>query len=727
MGIDNIDPRAWARHIVGGAVDGGLNRDDLDDARRIAGYKLPALRRQSSGLAGESAVRQTVMEMFPGGRATLVDVVRRGGVVPVVDLLFEVDGGLILIEAKANDAAVGVSNQTGLVDGKRAHTPGGRKTVLQLSPEWLDLRLHELRTYHGDDGIALAKKIYDAWTKGKLRVLFARAPDIRDGLTHVKFEDVTDEFIAYKNVPVNRAPHVPGVTAPHAPTTPHAPVVPAPGPPATPTNYWDQPGRLLTQAPSDADRGLAPKPGKGPAGSGGGSAGIGGRAGSGGSGAGGAPDGGGPSTRGGASGASAPAVADAPSPSPPPPPPPQAPLRGGASAASEAGEAASGGLRGLARKLNPKLIGVGAWRAVRAVTKFAVLSFLQMGRFDFFFAVAVAWLEQIFTWKARAEKPERDKQRAIEAALKQSPTIEKLLSANILSNAQVLDALVAEWDAGNGTGFLYARLEAEVEVEMFFNIRDEEVEPISIYRPVTKIQITPTSTEFGTELTEISRTYVNVTSEDTVRNFEAGAGVGYFRKAVVKKRLRYTFIPPVVTPFDIVVSKLNNLFLDAIYFIGSFTGSGVFDSFTGFDYRYSYKEQFTVWFDGFPAALKPGACENLLAYLHWAAKILSKHPLEQVDMYGRFQDPMRGLQKRLVLLQSVHDGQPPDNRNFSAVKRYIRDMDPTDKSAEVVAAQEALREGADHILFNLGRLERAIRAQKVEYFYMGPNWSPPKR
>jgi hypothetical protein len=725
MGVDNIDPRAWARHLVGGVVDGGLNPDDQEDGRRIAGYKRWARVRQSSGLAGESAVRQAIMDRFPGGRATLVDVVKRGGVVPVVDLLFEVDGGLILIEAKANDSPLGKSNQTAHVDGEKIHAPGGRKTVLQLTPEWLDLRLDELRTRHGDDGIALAKKIHDAWTKGKLRVLLGRAPDIRDGLTHVTFDDLTDRFIAHKNVPVNRAPHVPGVTAPHAPSAPHPPVAPVQGPPANPTNLWDQPGRLLNPPPSDADRGLAPDGGRGPRSSGSGGA-TGGPGGVSPTSAGGASaptsDGGAPPRSGAASGR-APDVPDA---QPPPPPPPQVPANGSASAASEAGDAARGGLRSLARKLNPKLIGLGAWKAVRAGAKFAVMSFLQMGKTDFVLAVAFAWIEQILTWKARAEKPDRDKQRALEAALKQGPAIEKLISAKILNDAQALDGIVAAWDTNKGTGFLYARLEAEVEVEMFFNIRNEEVEPVSVYRPVTKLDVRPTSTEFDHELTVISSTDVDVTSEDVVRNFEAGAGVGYIRKVLVKKRLKYTFVPPIVTPFDILVSKINNLFLDSIYFIGSFTTSGVFDSFTGFDYRYPYKDQFTVWGD-FPSALKPGACHNLLGYLHWAAKILSKHPLEQVDIYGQLQDPRRGLVKRLGLLQSVTDGQPPDYRTFKAVKRYIKDMDPSDKSNDVLAAQEALQEGADHILFCLGRVARAIRDQHAEYYYMGPKYKPPKR
>jgi hypothetical protein len=183
-------------------------------------------------------------------------------------------------------------------------------------------------------------------------------------------------------------------------------------------------------------------------------------------------------------------------------------------------------------------------------------------------------------------------------------------------------------------------------------------------------------------------------------------------------------VPPLLTPYDIVVVKINNLFLDIACFCAQFSGMDetFVDNFE-FNYTYRWDEQFLVTLE-FPQPLNPPVCEYCLAYLHYAAKQLSGHPLQQQDLEGNLEDPRKGWLRRFWLLNSlVEADRTRYGRNFSYFAAQIKSLVKRERQdTDVAAAIDMLYTGARAILYDLERIERDLK--KPEYFYLGPQYKP---
>jgi hypothetical protein len=229
------------------------------------------------------------------------------------------------------------------------------------------------------------------------------------------------------------------------------------------------------------------------------------------------------------------------------------------------------------------------------------------------------------------------------------------------------------------------------------------------------------------ELTDIGGDVeVARTDADTIALLKKGVKHPFMlRKIVKRKRLKYTIVPPLLTPFDIVISKMNNLFVDIVQFTAHFTNAGheIFTKPFQFDYRYSWETQFDARPD-FGPPLNASVCEYCLAYLFWAAKQLSRHPLEQQDLAGNLEDPSKGWNRRMWLLMSLLEGANTSHgRNYLYfVDQITRLVRPGDKSADVAAALNELFAGARLIWEDLRRIEKSMH--KPEYYYFGPQYAP---
>lgn len=377
------------------------------------------------------------------------------------------------------------------------------------------------------------------------------------------------------------------------------------------------------------------------------------------------------------------------------------------------------------------LIGVKGWRAVRTIGKLAIVCFVPLRIFDVVLEVALALWDRHREKEARKR---REKQRALETVFKadkDTKVLQKGIQQSIVENRNVQAAFMNAWDNNKGfTGFQYARLHAALAVETYRDMRGEDSESLTTYR-LTRLVVIPTSSsdEFKFEVEDIGEEKeVEKTDEDIaelVRNGQMYAGA--LRKIARQKRVSYTIVPPLLTPYDIVVTKINNLFLDIAYVCAQFSslGDGILESFQGFNYTYRWNEQFNIALE-FPHPLNADACEYCLAYLHYAAKQLSRHPLEQADLEGNLEDPRKGWMRRFWLLKSLLEGTSTQHgKNFSDVAQQVKGLvKRKEQTSEVAAALDQLFIGARAILYDLEHIEREI--QKPEYFYLGPEYTPPE-
>ena len=194
------------------------------------------------------------------------------------------------------------------------------------------------------------------------------------------------------------------------------------------------------------------------------------------------------------------------------------------------------------------------------------------------------------------------------------------------------------------------------------------------------------------------------------------------KKQRQRRTLKYTIYPPLITPFDILVTRINNYFLDLVYFIGTFNNmaEGLMEHFEGFDYRYDYQAQFSLQIE-YPPPLNPAVCEYCLAYLHWVVKLLSEHPLNEVDIQGTLEDPTKGWQRRLGIILSLYEGRNTKyGKNFSVMAEKVKSLVKGPQSEEVSAAITELYVGAREIWVDINRIESNIG--KPEYFYYGPKF-----
>jgi hypothetical protein len=402
------------------------------------------------------------------------------------------------------------------------------------------------------------------------------------------------------------------------------------------------------------------------------------------------------------------------------------------------------GATSVAPKAKSLTIGIKAWKVVRSVGRVAVWCLKVLDKLlpgGFLLDIALALLERE---REKEERKRREKQKALEAVFKlennitagqfrfdkkleEETKVQSLIQSKILNNAALFDEFVQDWDNNRKfMGFLYARVNAELHIEGYRDLMtNKDTEAFTTYT-VTSLEVNSTSWAHDFDWTEIGEEKeVKKTESDIKRLIENGVLYPeFFKKLVKRKRLKYTLVPPLFTPFDIVVTKINNLFLDMVIVIDSFHRTGGIANFTGFNYKCSWNEQFSVALE-FPHPLNESTCRYCLSYLHWAAGTLSQHPLAAQDLEGNLEDPRKGWRRRFGLLMRLLEGQDTrDKKNFSFVAGRIKELvKGSGKSEEVVSALEELYMGARAIWYDLERIEANI--SKTQYYYFGPSYQKP--
>jgi hypothetical protein len=369
------------------------------------------------------------------------------------------------------------------------------------------------------------------------------------------------------------------------------------------------------------------------------------------------------------------------------------------------------------------LIGVKAWRAVRSIAGLALRLFIPFSAFDIALEVVM------YLW-GRHEASEEEKRRQrplLEVFRQQGERIENLMKSRLLG-AEGYDKVMAQWDANkDARGFVYARITAVVEMEVFRDYGRKELYDLTTYKaPRDSVDVYPTDWAFDYEETAIGQdTRVELTDADRMRVVRSGVMVPV-EKLIRRKRLKHTIVPPLITPFDIVLMKINNLFLDTIWFVAQFESNGdaMLESFTQFDYRSTYDAQFGFQLQ-FPRPLNAATCHYCLGYLHWAAKVFSQHPLTQQDFEGNLEDPVKGWKRRHGLMLSLLEGRGTTyGRNFSYLADRMKHLVNRDEQdPEIASAIGELYAGARAIWYDLERIERNVG--KAEYFYYGPQYRVP--
>ena len=380
-------------------------------------------------------------------------------------------------------------------------------------------------------------------------------------------------------------------------------------------------------------------------------------------------------------------------------------------------------------RLRSLKIGLKAWRAARVVGKVLITCFVPLKALDIVLEIAMAiWDHE----RAKAEQKEQEKQRTLEAVFKQgAPTIEKGIQAIVSSGATVQGFMDAWERSTRHTGFHYARLRAVVEVQSFRGLasgRIETIDSMTTYRLVS-LNVKATSAFHDFEIEEHGEEKeVEKTDKEKVALYLKGhSSSDLFRKTLRNRSLGYTIVPPLHTPFDVVVTKINNLFVDVTTVITGITGSADawLDGFQSFNFARGWKEQFDLE-PQFTAPLNPPVCEFCLSYLFASAKVLSRHPLEPQDVEGNLEDPRKGYGRRFDLLATrVDHDRAPYNKNFSDFVGQIGKLVKSGRAdADMAAAVEKLQVGARSIWNDLRRIEDNIK--NPEYYYLGPNYKPAR-
>jgi hypothetical protein len=361
------------------------------------------------------------------------------------------------------------------------------------------------------------------------------------------------------------------------------------------------------------------------------------------------------------------------------------------------------------------------------VGKVFVVCFVPLKALDILLEVAMAIWDRD---RERKEREEQEKQRTIDAVFKQgAATIEKGMQA-IVSSAATVQGFMDTWERNRrNPGFHYARVRAVLEVQSYVGIvsaRAEKIDSMTTYR-VVSLNVKAVSGFRDLELEELGEEKeVEKSEKDKMALIQKGHwNPDLFRKTVRNRSLAYTIVPPLHTPFDVVVTKIGNLFVDVTNMITEVGGTGSLwlKDFPGFDFKRDWKEQFDLE-PQFNAPLDPAVCEFCLRYLFASAKVLSRHPLEQQDLEGNLEDPRKGYKRRFHLLATrVDHDLAPYNKNFSDFVRQVGRLVKSGRAdADVAAAVEELQLGARSIWNDLRRIEDNIK--NPEYYYLGPSYKP---
>jgi hypothetical protein len=363
-------------------------------------------------------------------------------------------------------------------------------------------------------------------------------------------------------------------------------------------------------------------------------------------------------------------------------------IRNVSQAAKRAGQVRSAARVALA-------IGTKAWRATRTIGKVVIHLLVPLTPLDLAIEFALlAW----DLWNLVDDVNESLKKEAFEAVAKQRKAdIESELEYKILDNQNTLQRYMRRWDEDPSfSGFLYARVVADM-------ISDDRQRNF-----VQKVTVSDTNVEHATQFTHGNQRELGI---DT-------------------SVLKYTMYPPYLTPFDIVLSKVMNLFVDTLYFAGSFNNDAAgfvqrFSELGGIRHDETYDQQYEGAFE-FSSPLVAARCEYCLKYLHWAAGRLSQHALAAEDLEGNLENPKKGLLRRHRILVKLLEGKGSGQGyggNFARFAEYLtRLVKDGSETPETRDAMTELYLGAQAIWADLLRIERNL--PKPEYFYYGPNFKP---
>lgn len=369
------------------------------------------------------------------------------------------------------------------------------------------------------------------------------------------------------------------------------------------------------------------------------------------------------------------------------------------------------------------LVGLKAWRAVRKVGSVLVVCFVPLTVLDVLLEVALRlWDRQ----REKEEKRRQEKRKLLQEVFRQKrDEIERGVRA-VASDPVQLQNIIDAWHSARATNaFVYARIHATIVVDSFESaMTGEPIDSMTKYR-VESVQVRATTWSHEFEVTESKPQEVARSDEERNALLSKGAFAdAATRKIQVRKSLRYTIVPPVITPFDVVISQLNNLYIDIARFVGWFSNSedSILDGVEGFNFSHAWDEQLALVLQ-YPTPLRAETCKYCLAYLFNAANVLSRHPLRQEDIQGNLEDPAKGWKRRFWVLQAILYGAGSKHgKSFEFFTWRVKELVKRTQDPEVAAAVQSLFEAARSILYNLERIERDFR--KPEYFYYGPSYRP---
>jgi hypothetical protein len=395
------------------------------------------------------------------------------------------------------------------------------------------------------------------------------------------------------------------------------------------------------------------------------------------------------------------------------------------------------GIEAARETLRATTLGVKVWRVTRRIGSILIKAFLPLTVLDLVIEIALLF------WDAerdKDERDERDKQQVLEKISTDKylqALVEDKIRSEILTTAAIQESFIRLWNEDEDfPGFLYARLEFSFEKIAFFAASGKEIADRTKYfgGSLSVLPAYSGHADHVFELTKGEEKHALVTSEDKEKYGKRDLDrIG--KKARQPMILKYTIPTPIFTPFDIVITKINNLFLDIVYFIGAFSGkSDVYmQRFQGFNYRGNYRDQFSPpSLIEFPDPLYKPFCDFSLKYLHSAARHLSRHPLKQNDIIDTIEDPKKGYLRRHGLLMSLTNGKGEkfnfDNNFDKFTKKFsVLVKDSAHAPQEIKNAINELYTGARSVWYDLRRIETDMLLDNhIEYYYYGPKYKKPK-
>lgn len=389
-------------------------------------------------------------------------------------------------------------------------------------------------------------------------------------------------------------------------------------------------------------------------------------------------------------------------------------------------------------KVVGKLLAVGraGFRATRwlAGVAFAMYLMPPLKLWEWALEMGFRVLDDLLAYRHAKQRSDRRKDQALRSVFEnQGNALGTLIVAHVTTDQQY-DKLLDAWNTNPRiVGFVYSRISAVIEEEVFRGgAKNVEIEKVTRYRPL-KVEVQPTSSyhdftvEAIGEAVEVAfKKADDKYIDDAIRKNDLEDGVLYARRDVKylrRYRLKYTIQTPAITPFDIVIIKTNNLFMDLLAFTSSFAAARPVLELVSANFQETYQERIGIDLE-FPAPLKASACDYCLSYLNWTARQLSEHQIREVDIHGGLEAPRIGWERRRDILWRLLMGRGSTKygKNFEFfVDQMSRIVDRTKLDAEARAIATELEACAWILLADLRRLERSQMIMP-EYYYFGPSY-----